>query len=1026
MVALLWSGVLIGVSEGAASNQFRFVMLSDVHVSPTILPNHLSKYPLIVGEITNMAPRPAAVFVTGDLTEYSLATDYDAFITNVIVPVTNAGIPIYLLPGNHEINGNTLDMWREKLGVPVYQSVDIQQTHFILSCGVPEGIYGDYALKSSPSMTWGIGQAGQIDTNQLAWIQADLASPASTQAQFTIFMAHFPVWNESGDGYEIQNNDWWGNITGAGTSMRQWCDVYGIDAVFYGHRHVQRVPSIHTYSSGGKTLAVLNESTVYGKQESYTNAQGVAKTGGVYGYDVYDISGKSLSHYRKTIDDYGGQFIGPRNVFTFSASREVLIANQAASGISTSSATLNGILLSCGTNESADVTLYWGSDNQGTNAVAWSNSISLGWRGDGVFSTNVTGLQNNHTYYFHSFASNDSGMAWAPEATSFTTVAPGGAAPGASATVLYWDPANLATNGFGGSGSWNSPTGWYNGSNWVAWVQNKTNDAIFKGVAGTVALSNANLSVGLFQVDTPGYLFDVKDFAGNTRTLSVANFVGSENMCFTNTVAVNNQILAFQVISSRATYKGDLANPFGGSTGRIIYKLTGGTLEMARVSPYHSEVNNPWYQFYIDSGTLLWNTAYIPSRRLNCGSSGLVGNQSVLGGNGANVIANFDNNATYWQINPGGALAPGDPAVNGGIGTLTLSQLLWFDLGPSANTASVFRIQFAGATDYDKVVMIGTNSYANSPVNFAHPLNANAVGTRFEPVFSASFSGGSTGDFLCVIDNRVVIKAASAGINTIGGTMANATNNGTLLFTNAASTIYTFQYKYNVDKATPTLDGSGNDFGLLIIDIQGAGPSSNAITATAGVHGVISPSGTVSVAVGADQGFSISADPYYHIEDVLIDGGSIGPAASYTFTEVAAAHSIAASFDANLAGNGTPEWWFAQYHWTNNFDAAETNDADEDGMQNWAEFLAGTDPTNKESRLAFEALVQESGSTGAVVRWQGVVGKFYRLERGTNLMDNQLFNTIIRSNIPGAWPQNIETDRTDSVLGPRFYRVQLE
>ena len=68
------------------------------------------------------------------------------------------------------------------------------------------------------------------------------------------------------------------------------------------------------------------------------------------------------------------------------------------------------------------------------------------------------------------------------------------------------------------------------------------------------------------------------------------------------------------------------------------------------------------------------------------------------------------------------------------------------------------------------------------------------------------------------------------------------------------------------------------------------------ITASAGPNGSISPSGAVSVACAANQTFTIAADPCYHIVDVLVDGSSAGAVASYTFTNVHANHTIAASF----------------------------------------------------------------------------------------------------------------------------------
>lgn len=68
------------------------------------------------------------------------------------------------------------------------------------------------------------------------------------------------------------------------------------------------------------------------------------------------------------------------------------------------------------------------------------------------------------------------------------------------------------------------------------------------------------------------------------------------------------------------------------------------------------------------------------------------------------------------------------------------------------------------------------------------------------------------------------------------------------------------------------------------------------ITATAGEHGSISPSGEVEIAEGSSQTFVITADTGYEIESLKVDGAAVEAAASYTFTEVKAAHTIEVTF----------------------------------------------------------------------------------------------------------------------------------
>ena len=61
------------------------------------------------------------------------------------------------------------------------------------------------------------------------------------------------------------------------------------------------------------------------------------------------------------------------------------------------------------------------------------------------------------------------------------------------------------------------------------------------------------------------------------------------------------------------------------------------------------------------------------------------------------------------------------------------------------------------------------------------------------------------------------------------------------------------------------------------------------ITATAGANGGISPSGTVRVASGASQTYTITPSAGYSVGDVLVDGASAGAVSTYTFNNVTVA-----------------------------------------------------------------------------------------------------------------------------------------
>ena len=207
-----------------------------------------------------------------------------------------------------------------------------------------------------------------------------------------------------------------------------------------------------------------------------------------------------------------------------------------------------------------------------------------------------------------------------------------------------------------------------------------------------------------------------------------------------------------------------------------------------------------------------------------------------------------------------------------------------------------------------------------------------------------------------------------------------------------------------------------------------------AITVVAGAHGMVAPSGMVDVAYGGNTSLVVSADAYYHIGSMVTNGANVGAAANkgtYTSTwmNVTVTGLLTAAFAENLTTNtATPQWWLAQYNWTNDFEAAATNDTDGDGMPAWAEYVAGTDPTNGDSRLSVVAISNAipPSATNIVVQWLSVSNKTYRLERSTNLVSTPPFDFNVRTNIPATPPLNTETDTTATGQGPYFYRIGVQ
>ena len=76
-------------------------------------------------------------------------------------------------------------------------------------------------------------------------------------------------------------------------------------------------------------------------------------------------------------------------------------------------------------------------------------------------------------------------------------------------------------------------------------------------------------------------------------------------------------------------------------------------------------------------------------------------------------------------------------------------------------------------------------------------------------------------------------------------------------------------------------------------------PPTYTVTASAGSGGSISPSGEASVSEGDSIQYAIDPASGYHIDNVLVDGVSIGDVSEYIFIDVTANHAIEATFAIN-------------------------------------------------------------------------------------------------------------------------------
>jgi formylglycine-generating enzyme required for sulfatase activity len=663
-----------------------------------------------------------------------------------------------------------------------------------------------------------------------------------------------------------------------------------------------------------------------------------------------------------------------------------------ASNVVNVSATLNGQLVSTGT---SGVSVCWGTVDHGTNTVAWDHVINFGQYPMGAVSTNVTGLTPGLTYYYRFNASNWAGVAWADTSAQFTTESSPAIDNISGATSITPVTARLTgTLTAGGNASvtvyWGTTDG---GTTAASWQHTNSIGAVTNG-AFSCAISMLNPSTAY------SYRCYATNSAGSAWAGSTASFQTAPLLANGSAFGMKIRFAGYNKAETLTNFPALVM--FGTNIQNFAYDQmqspNGWDLRFTtsnQVTPLNYEIA----QWTTNGNSYVW--VQVPA-----------------------ISSSNDYIWAYWG-NPSAAGQPAACTTNGSTWDANCFKGVWH-LGEKLTQNQSTGTNY-DSTSYGNHGLQRNNGWTNGIVGSAQSFN----GSNAYINTVASMTNGA-------MTNTMTL---SLWVNVLGPWDWSSTMTMLNQYNGNVNYYFNNQVKQKQALNMGTADRSGNSslstgvWTYLTVTFLSPGGYNSTCYMNGAYDGTASrvdkPGASGSWCFGKSGGGAYSYFPGL-MEEIRVEQVQRSSNWVWACYQTMAANSLFSSYQiqpgsmSNAATiHGIPYSWLGSYGITNTNDSVETENPDGDSLNNLQEYIAGTDPTNRNSCF----YVSITNSAGQVIvrvpSVQATDGKtrYYDIELRTNLMFGSWQPVPGYTNIPGDGNLISCTNLTQDPA--KFYRVKV-